>query len=169
MKPRISSEPGANASGSSKDFGELGFGGLIVLASDCGEPGCPVSVTANDDPRNDQFAVEVCVERKRSEGDNSGTGNLEFVDDLDVSESSVRRCRGERAIASWNGDSRRMTDPDNPDTIGDEKHVFVVTEGDKVSVNLKSTSASNHAHGLIHRWSSLRVAVMSCEMPTESN
>ncbi len=92
MKSRISSESGADASGSSKDFGELGFGGLIVLASDCGEPGCPVSVTANDDPRNDQFAVEVCVERKRSEGDNSGTGYLEFVDDFNVPENCVSRC-----------------------------------------------------------------------------
>jgi hypothetical protein len=135
VKARISCEPGADVSGSSKDIGELGFGGLIVSMSDRGEPGFAIGVTANNDPRNDQFAVEVRVERKRSEGDNSGTGYLEFVDDLDVSERSVRRCRGERAIASWNDDSRRLTNPDNPDTIGDEKHVFIVTEGDKVSFN----------------------------------
>jgi hypothetical protein len=54
-----------------------------------------------------------------------------------------------------------MADPDKPCAIGDEKHVAVVTQSDEVSVNRKCTSASNHAHGLIHRWSSLRVAVMS--------
>jgi hypothetical protein len=54
-----------------------------------------------------------------------------------------------------------MTDPDNARAIGNEKHVVVVTQGDEVGINRKCTSASNHAHGLIHRWSSLRVAVMS--------
>ena len=54
-----------------------------------------------------------------------------------------------------------MTDPDKPRAIRDEEHVAVVTQGDEVSVNRKCTGASNHAHGLIHRWSSLRVAVMS--------
>jgi hypothetical protein len=91
MKPSVSRESGADASGSPKDFGDFRFGGLIVLMSDRGEPGFAIGVAANDDPRNDQFAVEFCVERKRSEGDNSGTGYSEFVEDLDVSERSMRR------------------------------------------------------------------------------
>ena len=91
MKPSVSGEPGADASGSPKDLGDFSFGGLIVLMSDRSEPGFAIGVATNDDPRNDQFAVEVCVERKCSEGDNSGTRYLEFVEDLDVSESSMRR------------------------------------------------------------------------------
>jgi Cd2+/Zn2+-exporting ATPase len=34
MKPSVSSEPGADAGGSPKDFGDFSFGGLIVLMSD---------------------------------------------------------------------------------------------------------------------------------------
>ena len=71
MKSRVPRKAGANASGTSKNLFDFSFGGLIVLVSDRGEPGFATDVTANDDPGNDQFAVEIWVERKRSEGDNS--------------------------------------------------------------------------------------------------
>ena len=167
MDARVAGETGASVLGALEDRSEFRFRGFVLGQGNRRDPGGSIGTASDDNAGNEKFSIKFSIERERADSDSTGSRQFDRITDLDCCQCRADGCARGALVASWNGDSGSDADTNQADSVTREECIGVIAQRHQVGCSSEGAGAGKEPRWQVHFVSLRRVAVMSCEIPTE--